>query len=125
VLSRVLCATAEDDITIIVKATATPVAYRPLLRMFMISSFAATASHRTAANAVVERLEVGRRRAILCATARRPEFAQAAPSPRATGLDGLRVLSVFLCLGMSRSGNRSRVTENCDQLTNSEFMPTI
>jgi len=36
VLSRVLCAIAEDDITIIVKATATPVAHRPLLRMFMI-----------------------------------------------------------------------------------------
>jgi hypothetical protein len=35
-LSRVLCAITEDDITIIAKATATPVAHRPLFRMFMI-----------------------------------------------------------------------------------------
>ena len=65
VLSRVLCAIAEDDITILVRATATPVAYSPLLRMFMIPPLLRQlligATAMPSSNA-----EVGRRRASMC-----------------------------------------------------------
>src|SRR6266536_1200188 len=71
VLSDVLCAIAADAI-MTVNATATPVALRPLLRIFIFPLLHLLRQlHLSTANTVAGAMEKGRRRATRCATARR------------------------------------------------------
>jgi hypothetical protein len=63
VLIGVLWAIAEDDITTIVNATATPIAHCPLLRVVIFPPFAAAASCCDGKNAIAGGVERGRRRA--------------------------------------------------------------